>query len=98
MVAANEKVADLLRRYATALQLEGVDRFKIKAYRRAADNISASDIDVSKLARANNALESIPGVGKAISEKIRDIVKTGTLPQLERAVSKLPPELPELAA
>ena len=54
MVAANEKVADLLRRYATALQLEGVDRFKIKAYRRAADNISASDIDVSKLARANN--------------------------------------------
>jgi DNA polymerase (family 10) len=98
MVAANEKVADLLRRYATALQLEGVDRFKIKAYRRAADNISASDVDVSKLARAKTGLESIPGVGKAISAKIKDIVKTGTLPQLERAVSKLPPELLELAA
>ncbi len=97
MVAANEKVADLLRRYATTLQLEGVDRFKIKAYRRAADNIAASDADVAKLARSPAGLESIPGVGKAISAKVRDIVKTGTLPQLERASAKLPPELLELA-
>jgi DNA polymerase (family X) len=98
MPATNAQVADLLRRYATTLQLEGVDRFKVKAYKRAADTLERTGTDVSQLIRSGESLESLPGVGKAISAKIQEIVKTGRLPQLDKAISKLSPELLELAA
>src|SRR4051794_15061654 len=98
MPSSNAQVADLLRRYATTLQLEGVDRFKIKAYRRAADTLEATVTDVARLCARGESLESLPGVGKAISAKIEEIVKTGRLPQLDKAISKLSPELLELAA
>lgn len=97
MPSTNAKVADLLRRYATTLQLEGVDRFKIKAYRRAADTLESTAQDVAELVARGESLESLPGVGKAISAKIQEIVATGKLPQLDRALSKLSPELLELA-
>jgi DNA polymerase (family 10) len=98
MPATNGHVADLLRRYATALQLEGVDRFKVKAYKRAADTLESSSISVARLIDRGESLESLPGVGKAISAKIQEIIKTGRLPQLDKAISKLSPELVELAA
>lgn len=98
MPATNAQVADLLRRYATALQLEGVDRFKIKAYKRAADTLDSSSLAVAKLVARGESLESLPGVGKAISAKIQEIIETGRLPQLDKAISKLSPELVELAA
>src|SRR4051795_11429637 len=97
MLNTNAQVADLLRRYATALKLEGVSRFKIKAYQRAAATLESTPQDVRQLASQTDGLESLPGVGKAISAKIRDIVNTGKLPQLDRALSHLRPELLELA-
>jgi DNA polymerase (family X) len=98
MPVTNAQVADLLRRYATTLQLEGVNRFKIKAYKRAADTLESSSVSVSRLVDRGESLETLPGVGKAISAKIQEIVKTGRLPQLDKAISKLSPELVELAA
>jgi DNA polymerase/3'-5' exonuclease PolX len=47
MANRNAKVAELLRRYASILVLEGVDRFKVKAYRRAADSLEATPLDVA---------------------------------------------------
>jgi DNA polymerase (family X) len=96
-MTTNAQVADLLRQYATALQLEGSDRFKIKAYRRAANTIESTDQPVAKLARNRGDLESLPGIGKAISGMIQEIVRKGKLSQLDRAISKLSPELVELA-
>lgn len=97
MPASNAKVADLLRRYARTLQLQGVDRFKIKAYQRAAQTLESTHLGVAKLVERGEDLQILPGVGKAISAKIRDIVKSGSLPQLVQATSKLEPELVELA-
>ena len=42
MSTTNAEVADLLRRYAAALSLEDANRFKLKAYRRAAETIEVS--------------------------------------------------------
>jgi DNA polymerase/3'-5' exonuclease PolX len=39
MQVSNATVADLLRRYAAVLALEGADRFRLKAYRSAAETI-----------------------------------------------------------
>lgn len=41
MSTNNATVADLLRRYAAVLAMQGADRFKLKAYRRAAETVEA---------------------------------------------------------
>ena len=93
MAISNAKIADLLRRYARTLELERADRFKIKAYKRAAATIETLTDDVPTLVLNENDLTQIPNVGKAISEIIKEIVATGTLSRLESATAKLSPEL-----
>jgi DNA polymerase (family 10) len=97
MPIRNATISDLLRRYAAALHLEGVDRFKIKAYRRAADTIETLPVEVTTLLSRGENLKTLPGIGDAISAKIKEIVATGNLPQLDRALSKLAPDIRELA-
>ena len=94
---SNAQIADLLRRYATVLVLEGADRFKIKAYRRAAETIETLKQDAAKLVSRGEDLKQLPAIGSAISATIEQIVKTGGLPQLEKALGKLQPGLVELA-
>lgn len=97
MAPSNAKVSDLLRRYANALILKGADRFKVKAYHRAADALDTYPEDVSTLVSRGEDLKKIPGVGTAISAKIKDIVTTGKLTQLDQSLANLKPELVELA-
>ena len=97
MSTTNTKVADILRRYAAALSLEGADRFKLKAYRRAAETIEGLEEDVACLVRQGRDLTELPGVGKAISEIIVEIVRSGKLTRLDQTLSHLVPELVELA-
>jgi DNA polymerase (family 10) len=52
---------------------------------------------VASLVAQGEDLTRLPGIGKAISRKIEDIVNSGTLPQLEKSLSKLQPEIAELA-
>jgi DNA polymerase (family 10) len=98
MISTNANVADLLRRYAAALALQRADRFKIKAYRRAAETIEGLTDDVGELIRSGGDLCTLPGIGDAISQIILEIVKNGKLDRLETTISKLTPELAELAA
>lgn len=97
MAADNAEVAELLRRYAATLVIEGGDRFKIKAYRRAADTIEAAEVDVAGMVAAGDDLTVLPGVGKGLAATITDIVRSGHFTKLEKSVSVLPPELVELA-
>jgi DNA polymerase (family 10) len=97
MPTTNAKVAALLRQFATALKLQRAGRFKVKAYLRAAETIEATSKNVEHLAANGESLEALPGIGKAISANIQEIVKTGRLSQLERAAANLPPELLELS-
>jgi DNA polymerase (family 10) len=96
MSTSNAQVADQLRRYAAVLALEGADRFKLKAYRRAADTIDALSTDVAELAKSDSLTE-LPGIGKAISGVITEIVQTGRFATLDRTVANLSPEMAELA-
>lgn len=96
MVVGNAAVAGLLRQYAAALTLEGADRFRIKAYRRAADTLDALQEDVADLV-ATGRVTTLPGIGKAIGGAIEEIVRTGTMAQFDKAVAHLPPASVELA-
>jgi len=85
---AFEQVADLL-------ELQGADRFRVEAYRRAANSIETASENLVYL-RDRDALLNLPGVGAAISKKIEELLETGRLRYLEELQAQIPPGLPAL--
>ncbi|MCI4369964.1 MAG: helix-hairpin-helix domain-containing protein, partial [Thermoplasmata archaeon] len=79
--AAFQEIADLL-------DVLG-EKFKPEAYRRAARSIESLTEDLSAVA-ARDQLRAIPGVGDAIEEKIREFLRDGTIPYLERLRHDVP--------
>lgn len=91
---SNVEAAELFREIADLLDLLG-ERFKPEAYRRAARSIESLTEDLGSVA-ARGELRSIPGVGEAIEEKIREYLATGKVPYYERLRSEVPPGVLEL--
>ncbi len=94
----NGAIGRLLRQYASVLALEGANRFKVKAYRRAAETVETFDGNIAQFVSSGTNLTTLPSIGIAIARVIEQIVRTGTLPRLTEAVSTLAPGLIELAA
>lgn len=90
----NALVARVLDEVANLLELKGV-QFKPRAYRRAARAIEDLPTPIEDLA-AEGRLTEISGVGKAIAQKIEEIVATGRLLYHEELRAKLPVDLREL--
>lgn len=90
----NQLVADILYEVADILEIKGVD-FKPQAYRRAAQNIESLSRPIEEVA-AEGGLEEIPGVGKAIAEKVEEIVDTGKLEYHQKLKKGLPIKVDEL--
>ncbi len=79
----NQQLADTFRKIADLLEIKGEVIYKILAYRKAADSLSNLGSDVSGVWREGKLTE-IPGVGKAIAEKIDELLSTGRLGFLEK--------------
>src|SRR4051812_13366792 len=92
----NADVADILRHYAAALALQGADRFKLKAYRRAAETVEGLPESIADMLKSGHDLTELPNIGKAISQVIGEIIETGSLERLDKTVASLPPEQVEL--
>ena len=90
----NEEIARIFLDIADLLDLEGV-KFKPESYRRAARALSQLPEDVSDLVRSGRIRE-VPGIGEALSEKVREYVSTGEVPYLLRLREKWPPGLLEI--
>ncbi|HEY3422736.1 MAG TPA: DNA polymerase/3'-5' exonuclease PolX, partial [Methanocellaceae archaeon] len=88
----NRNVADILGDVARMLELEGEDAFRIRAYRRASENVATLNGDINEYHREGR-LREIPGVGKAIGELIAELLETGTSPYYEALKKQTPPEL-----
>lgn len=91
----NRALADIFTRIADLLEIKGEVVYKVIAYRKAADSLNNLSGDVKEYWR-NKKLNQIPGVGKAIAEKIDEVLTTGRLGFLERLESEVPPGLAEL--
>ena len=91
----NKEVAQALKEIALLLQIEGEDKFKPRAYQRAVRSISALGEDIEDIA-GRDELTEIPGVGKAISEKIKSFLETGSIPLLEKLRKRIPVKVMEL--
>ncbi|MCX7977247.1 MAG: helix-hairpin-helix domain-containing protein, partial [Bellilinea sp.] len=91
----NQQLADIFERIANLLEISGEVVYKTLAYRRAAESLRAYPREASELYREGKLTE-IPGVGKAIAEKIEELLTTGKLGFLERLEQEVPPTLLEL--
>jgi DNA polymerase (family 10) len=86
----NAEVAALFERIGDMLDILGEDRFKVLAYRRAAENIQALGQDLHAYWQAGT-LRQIPGIGQAIADKIDELLRTGHLEYYERLQDQVPP-------
>jgi DNA polymerase (family X) len=88
-------IAEVLERIATLLELKGDNLFKIRAYTNAARSIETFGGNLSDLTN-EEALEKIPGIGKAIAAKIKELVETGALKFYEELRAEFPANILEL--
>ena len=85
----------VLEKIATLLELKGENPFKIRAYTNAARSIEQFGGNLGDL-KDEETLEKIPGIGKAIGAKIKELVETGSLRFFEDLRSEFPAEILEL--
>jgi DNA polymerase (family 10) len=85
----NDLVVSVLRAMADFLEIQGDNPFRIRAYRKAADNIAALEGDIAERSR-DGSLEKIPGIGTDLASKIREILATGTFAEYEKMREKIP--------
>jgi DNA polymerase (family 10) len=93
MPVHNLAVTAIFNKVADLLDIEGANAFRIRAYRNAARTISSLSRDVSDMIESGEDLTDLPGIGKDLAQKIREIVETGSMAQLEELESKIPVEL-----
>ncbi|MBL7085012.1 MAG: DNA polymerase/3'-5' exonuclease PolX [Candidatus Omnitrophica bacterium] len=85
----NKEVAEIFRQIAEILEIQGENPFRIRAYFKAAQNIESLGRDIAEIAERHE-LEKIPGIGKDLTEKIKEIVKTGKLKFYEQLKDDIP--------
>src|SRR5438094_7653528 len=89
------EVAGILEETGTLLELKGENPFKIRAYVNAARAIETFGGNVPSF-EDDEALAKIPGIGKSIALKIKELAATGSLKYLEELRAEFPAAILEL--
>ena len=95
-VRTNADVGRVLATLATMLELDGVNSFRVRAYREAARVADAHPEPLAKLADEAGGLEELPGIGRDLAQKIRDVLATGSTELYDQMLEKYPLELVRL--
>lgn len=85
----NKEVAQVFRQIAEILEIQDENPFRIRAYFKAAQNIESLSKDIAEVVEKDE-LEKIPGIGKDLAEKIKEIVKTGRLKFYQQLKGNIP--------
>jgi len=88
----NRELADTFILIANLSEIKGEIIYKTLAYRKAAESLTSLGRDVNEVWKEGK-LQDIPGVGKAISEKIDELLRTGRLEFLEKLKGEVPASL-----
>ena len=88
----NRAIADRLDSFATLLELAGASPYSVGAYRRAAELIRATQAPVADLVRAGRVRE-LRGIGPGIEARLKELVETGEIAELEELERDVQPDL-----
>jgi len=88
----NREIARRFERLAMLLEIRGDDRYRVRSYRNAAEVIETWPTPLTQIAAEEGArgLQSLPGVGKAISAKIIEMIERGTFEAWEKLMAETP--------
>ena len=93
----NQEIAEIFRQIAQILEVKGENVFRVRAYERAARNIEAVPEDIEVFVKEER-LTTIPGIGRDLEEKIKEIVLSGRLKYLEELKKNTPKGLIQMLA
>ena len=90
----NPAIAGILAEIGHLLEIKGANPFKIRAYRNAAKTIATAAERIADQSTAE--LLAIPGIGKDLATRIREIVETGGCTYHQELLAEFPASLLEL--
>ena len=90
----NRAVAQVLGEIADLLEIKGENAFKIRAYRSASETIAAWPDAVARL--EDQQLREIPGIGKDLAARIRELAASGTSAYHQELLAEFPQTILEL--
>ncbi|MFL6538408.1 MAG: DNA polymerase/3'-5' exonuclease PolX [Chthoniobacterales bacterium] len=85
-----QEIAGVLEQIATLLELKDENPFKIRAYTNAARSLETFGGSVTDLTD-EEALAKIPGIGKAIAAKVKELAETGASKYYDELRAEFPP-------
>jgi len=90
----NPAIARIFSEIADLLEIKNENAFKIRAYRNASETIAHA---TDKLASCTDEqLRAIPGIGKDLAAKIREIADTGDSRYHRELLEQFPPTILDL--
>jgi DNA polymerase (family 10) len=87
----NRQIARVFAEIADLLEIKGENAFKIRAYRTAADTINTWGDPVSPM--DEEQLRALPGIGKDLAVKIRELATTGASRFHQDLLEEFPPTI-----
>jgi putative hydrolase len=91
--AVNLDVASRLDETGNLLLEQGANPFRVRAYHRAAETLRDLDRSAADILEAEGleGLERLPGIGTTLARAIRDTLRLGRMPMLERLRGEMDP-------
>src|ERR671917_1799238 len=88
----NEEIARRFERLSVLMSIRGDDQFRTRSYRNAAEVIETWPTPLGRIAAEDGVkgLQTLPGVGKAISAKIVELLERGTFEAWEKLTAETP--------
>jgi len=93
MPVHNSDIAAIFVEVADLLDLCNADQFRIRAYRNAAQTVSSLSRSAADMVQDDEDLSRLPGIGKDLAGKIKEIIETGSLTRLKELETQVPAEL-----
>jgi DNA polymerase (family 10) len=88
----NAYIAEQLEAFANLLDLSGSSYYTSRAYRRAAETIRETKAPIAELVAAGRVQE-LRGIGSGIAARLRELVETGRIAELDELEREVRPEL-----
>ena len=88
----NAAIAERLEAFAALLDLSGSGYYTSRAYRRAAETIRETKAPIGELVR-NDRVQELRGIGPGIAARLRELVETGRIAELDELEREVRPEL-----
>jgi DNA polymerase (family X) len=88
----NAYIAEQLEAFASLLDLSGAGYYTSRAYRRAAETIRETKAPIAELV-AEGRVQELRGIGSGIAARLRELVETGRIAELDELEREVQPEL-----